>query len=81
MHVPYLPSQASSRPHLPSMALETMVKALQIVLRTALRARRSAPVGAASAAKSAKGRIAAQAAPTGGGSRRHKARASAGKES
>ena len=37
VHVPYLPGQVRERPHLPSMTLETMVRALQVAMRAALR--------------------------------------------
>ncbi len=37
IHVPYLPQQVSARPHLPSMALDTIERALRVALRAALR--------------------------------------------
>lgn len=40
MHVPYLPEQAARFPGSPSMALDTMVKALRLVVATALDVKR-----------------------------------------
>ncbi len=37
VHVPYLPQQAAGHPDAPSMSLQTMVRALEIMVRNALR--------------------------------------------
>jgi pyroglutamyl-peptidase len=53
MHVPYLPAQVSRRPQLPSMTLETIVRALELGVRAALRPAPGKPGSPASAGREA----------------------------
>jgi pyroglutamyl-peptidase len=46
VHIPYLPEQAASVPGAPSMALDVMVQALNIIVRTALDAKADVHVSA-----------------------------------
>ncbi|WP_297801812.1 pyroglutamyl-peptidase I [Arenimonas sp. GDDSR-1] len=44
VHIPYLPEQAAKLPGAPSMALDVMVRALSLIVRTALHAKTDLPM-------------------------------------